>query len=174
MHDFPWSTVGPTNWAFLRHFKRLDDAIPAKDVSTLGCAPALDIVIANPAQILLLLHAGTSRAWFNLTGRRLWLFAPGLADLEETIKVLSGLEEKGGEQKIPFDCIADVSDLVVLVGINISNAQEGLNESEMLVPVQHIHHQDQPLHIAHYLLGAAQVATRSFSHHFNHLPHLLH
>ena len=140
----------------------------------LGCASALDIIIAYSAQILLLFHIGTSRAWLDLIRRRLRLLAPSLSGLEEAVEVLSSFEEKGSEEEISFDGVADVSDLIVLVGINISNAQEGLNESEMLVPVQHIHHQDQPLHIAHYLLSTAQVATRSFSHQLNHLPHSLH
>jgi hypothetical protein len=54
--------------------------------------------------------------------------------------MLRSLNDEGGEQQVSLDGVADVFDLLVLVGVGIPHSQQSLNNGKMFVPIKHIHH----------------------------------
>jgi hypothetical protein len=65
--------------------------------------------------------------------------------------------DEGDQNEIAFDLVADVLESIALVGVNITDTKEGLEDGISFVPVEHEHHQYQPLSVSHDVLSASEV-----------------
>ena len=67
------------------------------------------------------------------------------------------LHKQGDKNKIAFKLIADIFQLIALVSIDITDAQQSLDNRESLAPIQHEQHQHQPLQISQDSLPSSQI-----------------
>lgn len=76
---------------------------------------------------------------------------------------LDGLDNESGKEQVSLDGVADFFDLVVLICICITDAKYRLKKCKIFVPIKHVYHKDQPLHIRYQLLRRAQILFSSFN-----------
>jgi hypothetical protein len=57
-------------------------------------------------------------------------------------KGFNTLNDECNEEQITLYSIADISDLIILVGIYVINSQKSFNKRKMFIPIKHINHED--------------------------------